>query len=247
MSVFVDDMLREATVRNGTHLVRGRWSHLMADTSPELLTFAVRLGLNPAWIQKPGTSLEHFDITAGKRARALELGAIAIEYGNEGAQLTACRRAGIPFDVYHLRRDPTGFHAALAGARAALGDRPLPKNAPRRLQLSRAPGWRLPAGAVSVAAPTKWANPFRPARRTPAANAAAVEHYREYLAANPDLLHLAAPELAGRDLACWCPPSLPCHADVLLAIANPPRPTATAPLSEPPATVDETQQAKPGV
>lgn len=70
MSVFVDDMLREATVRNGTHLVRGRWSHLMADTSSELLTFAVRLGLKPAWIQKPGTSLEYFDITAGKRARA---------------------------------------------------------------------------------------------------------------------------------------------------------------------------------
>ncbi|WP_458683641.1 DUF4326 domain-containing protein [Prescottella equi] len=27
-------------------------------------------------------------------------------------------------------------------------------------------------------------------------------------------------ELAGRDLACWCPVSLPCHADVLLEIAN---------------------------
>lgn len=27
-------------------------------------------------------------------------------------------------------------------------------------------------------------------------------------------------ELAGRDLACWCPPGQPCHADVLLEIAN---------------------------
>lgn len=27
-------------------------------------------------------------------------------------------------------------------------------------------------------------------------------------------------ELAGRDLACWCPLDQPCHADVLLAIAN---------------------------
>lgn len=27
-------------------------------------------------------------------------------------------------------------------------------------------------------------------------------------------------ELAGRDLACWCPLDEPCHADVLLAIAN---------------------------
>jgi len=28
------------------------------------------------------------------------------------------------------------------------------------------------------------------------------------------------PELRGRDLACWCKPGAPCHADVLLEIAN---------------------------
>jgi hypothetical protein len=28
-------------------------------------------------------------------------------------------------------------------------------------------------------------------------------------------------ELAGRDLACWCPIGEPCHADVLLELANP--------------------------
>ncbi|UFU03466.1 DUF4326 domain-containing protein [Ruania suaedae] len=27
-------------------------------------------------------------------------------------------------------------------------------------------------------------------------------------------------ELAGRDLACWCPLDLPCHGDVLLELAN---------------------------
>jgi hypothetical protein len=27
-------------------------------------------------------------------------------------------------------------------------------------------------------------------------------------------------ELKGRDLACWCKPDEPCHADVLLEIAN---------------------------
>ena len=26
--------------------------------------------------------------------------------------------------------------------------------------------------------------------------------------------------LRGRDLACWCPLDEPCHADVLLAVAN---------------------------
>ncbi|MDQ6627829.1 MAG: DUF4326 domain-containing protein, partial [Pseudomonadota bacterium] len=28
--------------------------------------------------------------------------------------------------------------------------------------------------------------------------------------------------LAGRDLACWCAPGSPCHAELLLRIANPP-------------------------
>ncbi|RTE49358.1 DUF4326 domain-containing protein [Actinobaculum sp. 352] len=27
--------------------------------------------------------------------------------------------------------------------------------------------------------------------------------------------------LGGHDLACWCPPDQPCHADVLLALTNP--------------------------
>jgi hypothetical protein len=31
-------------------------------------------------------------------------------------------------------------------------------------------------------------------------------------------------ELGGRDLACWCPPGEPCHADVLLEVANRKRP-----------------------
>ncbi|ETX26587.1 DUF4326 domain-containing protein [Roseivivax isoporae] len=29
-------------------------------------------------------------------------------------------------------------------------------------------------------------------------------------------------ELRGKDLACWCPLDQPCHADVLLEIANRP-------------------------
>lgn len=33
-------------------------------------------------------------------------------------------------------------------------------------------------------------------------------------------LHARLSELAGRDLACWCPLDQPCHADVLLQIAN---------------------------
>ncbi|MDE2096438.1 MAG: DUF4326 domain-containing protein [Patescibacteria group bacterium] len=102
---------------------------------------------------------------------------------------------------------------------------------PKRIQLRRTKGWRLPEGAVNVARPTKWGNPFTlatgmqpgfPVRRLAA-----------------DLFRLALmgekswPEgksypsigeiregLAGKDLACWCPLNQPCHADVLLKIAN---------------------------
>ena len=66
MTVYVDDMLREATVRNGDHTVRGIWSHLLADTKSELLDFADHLGLSRTWIQKPNSPLEHFDITGMK-------------------------------------------------------------------------------------------------------------------------------------------------------------------------------------
>jgi hypothetical protein len=88
---------------------------------------------------------------------------------------------------------------------------------PRRVQLSRAKGWRKPAGAVVVVRPTRWGNPFPVAGY---GRAEAVRLYREWLAGQPGLLAAARSELAGRDLACWCRPGEECHADVLLAVAN---------------------------
>jgi hypothetical protein len=46
--------------------------------------------------------------------------------------------------------------------------------------------------------------------------------YRLYLMARPDLVAAARAELRGRTLACWCRPGDPCHADVLLEMANAP-------------------------
>lgn len=37
----------------------------------------------------------------------------------------------------------------------------------------------------------------------------------------PPTLAAIRAELAGHDLACWCPIGQPCHADVLLELANP--------------------------
>jgi phosphopantothenoylcysteine synthetase/decarboxylase len=52
--------------------------------------------------------------------------------------------------------------------------------------------------------------------------AAAVADYRQWIM-QPEQAHLRdaiRTELRGKDLACWCPPDQPCHADVLLELAN---------------------------
>jgi hypothetical protein len=51
---------------------------------------------------------------------------------------------------------------------------------------------------------------------------AAVAMFRQHLDSRPDLVESARVGLAGKDLACWCKPDEPCHADVLLEIANRP-------------------------
>lgn len=95
MTVYIDDMQRPARVGR----LNAVWSHLMADTSEELVAFARTLGLNTRWIQKAGTPLEHFDVTEPKRQHALRLGAVPIRYGSEGAGLTRAKRDGVPFDL----------------------------------------------------------------------------------------------------------------------------------------------------
>lgn len=55
-------------------------SHMMStlggeEGRQELVAFARRLGLQPAWIQFPGTHRQHFDLVAGKRKAAVALGA----------------------------------------------------------------------------------------------------------------------------------------------------------------------------
>lgn len=97
-------------------------------------------------------------------------------------------------------------------------------SAPKRIQLSRKEGFRLPPDAINVARPTRWGNPFKVGIEgvTPER---AVELYCGYLwsAAGASNLRLALDCLRGHDLACWCKPGAPCHADVLLKVVNDPR------------------------
>jgi hypothetical protein len=112
---------------------------------------------------------------------------------------------------------------------------------PDRIQLSRAKGWRMPPNTVKVDRSTKWGNPFtitgcREAGYigTDAAIAArCVEAFRVWLgplwrnnwqgpeseAARGAILDNIA-SLRGKNLACWCRLGSPCHADVLLELAN---------------------------
>jgi hypothetical protein len=99
MTVYVDNMQRRAQVGR----LNAVWSHLMADTTEELNEFALRLRLATWWIQHPGTSLEHYDVTEPKRQLALRLGAVHIEYGREGGTFTLAKARGQKFDLEGLR------------------------------------------------------------------------------------------------------------------------------------------------
>ena len=111
---------------------------------------------------------------------------------------------------------------------------------PIRVQLSRAKGWRMPENTVNVArGPGRiWGNPFTVKDALEVGykrgNAAqfVVDCFSDWLrgdrsnwmgpesdAAAGALRH-RLPELRGKNLACWCKPGAPCHADVLLELAN---------------------------
>ncbi len=87
-----------------------------------------------------------------------------------------------------------------------------------RRQRSRQKGAHLPEGTVVVTRPTKWGNPHP----LSLGRAEAVRRYREDLLAGRLKVTVedVQRELQGRDLACYCPLDAPCHADVLLAVAN---------------------------
>ncbi len=91
---------------------------------------------------------------------------------------------------------------------------------PKRIQLSRKKGWRMPPNTVSVARPTKWGNPVKVGDPGYPSSEDAVRWYREHITPQSLMGKDAAVELRGKNLACWCKPGQPCHADVLLEIAN---------------------------
>lgn len=89
--------------------------------------------------------------------------------------------------------------------------------APRRVRREHFRS-RIPTGARLVTRPSRWANPFR---CPPLSRAQAVALFRGLLAVDSTgLVEEIRRELRGHDLACYCPLDGPCHADVLLEVAN---------------------------
>lgn len=112
---------------------------------------------------------------------------------------------------------------------------------PDRIQLSRAKGWRMPADTINVSRGRGrvFGNPFTVADaievacvKPEKAQAFVVECFANWLRgdrqnwmgresdAAAEAILARLPELRGKNLACWCKPGTPCHADVLLEIAN---------------------------
>lgn len=134
---------------------------------------------------------------------------------------------------------------------------------PDRITLSRAKGWRKPEGAIVVARPSIWGNPwgignpgtielvmdgvktryqvkeaidqtfavalfgmwierhnvpynYLPKVTIPTGH----RMMRGHLYARRQLILANLDQLRGHDLCCWCKPGQPCHADVLLRMAN---------------------------
>ena len=93
--------------------------------------------------------------------------------------------------------------------------------APKRIQRKRTKGWRMPENAVYVGRPTKWGNPYLISDGH--TRQEAVDLYRGYWQSELALCsdnYADLEFLRGKDLACWCPLDQPCHADVLLELAN---------------------------
>lgn len=113
-------------------------------------------------------------------------------------------------------------------------------NTPKRIQRKRTKGWKMPEGAVSVCRPGKFGNPFPVDSCMEACGCSkeeaiglCVDAFRGWLRDGEhsefwftdgieqhEKITASLHELKGKDLACFCALDQPCHADVLIELAN---------------------------
>jgi hypothetical protein len=147
-----------------------------------------------------------------------------------GRSSTHRRIARPPLDrvLARLRADHTC--AAYAAMRPAAGG--FGMTGAVRIQRKRTKGWKMPPNTVSVARPGRFGNPWRVGMWRGYTAEDAVRDYRLWLDRDPSVRSADGvfgkpptreeiiTALRGRNLACWCPLDQPCHADVLLELAN---------------------------
>ena len=106
----------------------------------------------------------------------------------------------------------------------------------RRIQRRRVRGWKMPPHTVYVGRGSKWGNPFIVGKHGNAERCVTLyaRVMAGYLCLSVDhacverqkaLMAYALKnigKLRGKNLACWCRANQPCHADILLQMANRP-------------------------
>lgn len=102
---------------------------------------------------------------------------------------------------------------------------------PKRVQINwRKRGGKRPPGVRSVARPTRMGNPYKIGDQGVPDAATAVRLFEEWITGDSISARMTRGEaqatIRGFDLACYCPLDQPCHADVLLKIANVKEPKA---------------------
>jgi len=70
---------------------------------------------------------------------------------------------------------------------------------------------------IFVGRPSRWGNPFSIGRDGD--RATVIKKHRSWIVTQPKLMR-GLGDLRGKDLACWCSLDQPCHAGVLLDVAN---------------------------
>lgn len=102
---------------------------------------------------------------------------------------------------------------------------------PERIQRKRSKGWKKPPGSMIVDRTSRWGNPFVVGKYNDfyggiiqdaeTAISLFIQHLTviAFNAGYQSVDNWLYP-LQGKNLCCWCPLDQPCHADVLLRLAN---------------------------
>ena len=118
--------------------------------------------------------------------------------------------------------------------RVNVTDKGLVIERPKRIQRERTKGWKMPPNTIYVGRDSRFGNPWLVTKTQTALKACRI--YSVMIYSIFDRYDTNEPEdelsseqvklvddirtLKGKNLSCWCPLSQPCHADILLEIAN---------------------------